>query len=334
MEYKGFDALLNKYPNRESYKKDSLETIVLKGVYPQNQLEFEIPPLEEIEVVDDTQFRFVIALRQSRDDVDIIGLYTSPIFITEMVTSVNENTPYFTQNGVNPQFLVSFYINEIIPIYNSFFQYEKDSGVDIERNIFIKNNGEYKYDEIIKYIDWVVSKPSLDERGVNTVLPVYKISNYKFKPFDTENNIFEDIGSELNNSKINNLVRELNDINNIIDEYEEFIQNPGKVRLLPDSRIAKIVGLTGVTAINAASGALLASITSGATLGSIIGPLGTIIGTGVGGVVGIVRTLVKAKKNKSKQQIELQESINKIKEELIQLKERRTNIENELKTLR
>lgn len=329
MEYKGFDVLLNKYPNRESYKKDSLETIVLNGVYPQNKLEFEIPPLGEIEVIDGTQFRFVIALRNDRDDVDIIGLYTSPTFFTEMVTSINENNPYFTQNGVNPQFLVSFYINEIIPDYIEYTELEKEIGVEVSRNIFLLNNGEYNFDELIKYIDWVVSKPALNERTVNAVLPVPTLGDYQYREFDFDASTFDSINDELNQVRIRQLEGQLFDINGVLGELQEFVNNPDVSRISNIEGITKIVGSAGITALKAVKFSVLKGLAAKIGLGAALGPIGIAAGLLVGGI----SALIGNKKKKKQAEADAEAALNRIKGEIRNLKERRKDIENELKTL-
>jgi hypothetical protein len=333
MEYVGLNNLLNRYPNVNSYKKNSLESIELKGVFPQNKIDFEIPPLEEIEVVDGTSFRFVVALRYDREDVDIIGLYTSPVFYTEMVTSINENNPYFTKVALNPSLLVSVNINDITSTYNTITAAELELNVDMQRNIFLLPNNEYNFAEIIKYINWVVSRPALVVFGEKSVLDVPKLAEYDYRRYNFDEGVFEEFDTELNDIRISKLRSQLFDINNTLGEFEEFINNPGKIRLLPDSAIARSIGIVGVSTLNAAKGALVASVVAGVGLGSALGPIGTVIGIGVGSAIGVVRTIIKAKKNKSRQKIELEILLNKIKGEIRQLKERRNTIEEELKTL-
>jgi hypothetical protein len=329
MEYKGFNALLNKYPNRESYKKDSLETIVLNGIYPQNQIQFKTPPLEEIKIVDDTQFRFVIALRNDRDDIDVVGLYTSPIFFTEMVTSVNENNPYFTQNGVNPQFLVSFYINEIISEYNAYINLEKEIGVDVSRNIFLLNSGEYDFNELIKYIDWIISKPALNERMDNAVLPVPILGNYQYREFNFDTSTFDNINNELNQIRLRQLEGQLFDINEVLGELEEFVNNPDISRISNIEGIRKIVGSVGITALKSVKFSILKGLVAKIGLGATLGPIGIAAGLLVGGI----SALIGNKKKKQQAEADAEAALNRIKGEIRSLKERRINIENELKTL-
>ncbi len=332
MEYVGLNNLLNKYPNVNSYKKNSLESIELKGVFPQNKVDFEIPPLEEIEVVDGTSFRFVVALRYDREDVDIIGLYTSPVFYTEMVTSINENNPYFTKVALNPSLLVSFNINDITSTYNTLTETELELNVDMQRNIFLLPNNGYDFDEIIKYIDWVVSRPSFDELGEKSVLPVAKLAEYNYRRYNFDEGVFEEIDSELNEVRINKLRSQLLDINDVLGELEEFVNNPDPVRISNSGAIARIVGAGGLTTLKVIAPSILKGLIGKVALAATLGPFAP-IGIAAGLLLGGITKLVGNKKKKKKAEEEAEAVLNKIKGEIRELKERRNIIEDELKTL-
>jgi hypothetical protein len=333
MEYISLNTLRNAYPSTQNYKKKNVDTVQLVGNFPQNFIDFKLPDLGSVEVVEDTSFKFIIQLKADEDAEDYIGLYTSPIFYNELLASLDENNPYSIQGPFFQENIITFFINDITPIYSKLIDDEIKSGVDVERNIFFLNNGDYNFEELVKYINWTVSSPDILTDINSSVLPVHELSKYTFKTYDTDLQIFENIENSLNDIKINDLTTQLNEFNISISDFEDFIANPGKIKLLPDSRIAKSIGLAGVSALNAASGAILASITLGATLGSSIGPIGTIIGVAAGGLIGIGRTLIKARKNKSNKERELEQVVNKIKAELIQLKERRDSISNEISVL-
>jgi hypothetical protein len=329
MEYVGLNNLLNKYPNVNSYKKNSLESIELKGVFPQNKIDFEIPPLEEIEVVDGTSFRFVVALRYDRGDVDIIGLYTSPVFYTEMVTSINENNPYFTKVALNPSLLVSFNINDITSTFNTLTEAELELNVDMQRNIFLLPNNEYDFDEIIKYIDWVVSRPLLGEFGEKSVLAVPKLAEYNYRKYNFNESVFEEIDSELNEVRINKLRSQLLDINDVLGELEEFVNNPDPVRISNSGAIARIVGGSGLATLKGIAPSILKGLVAKVGLAATLGPVGIVAGLLIGGI----STLFGNRMKKKKAEEEAEVVLNKIKGEIRQLKERRTVIEEELKTL-
>jgi hypothetical protein len=329
MEYVGLNNLLNKYPNVNSYKKNSLESIELQGVFPQNKIDFEIPPLEEIEVVDGTFFRFVIALRYDREDIDIIGLYTSPVFYTEMVTSINENNPYFTKVALNPSLLVSFNVNDITSTYNTLTEAELDLNVNIQRNIFLLPNNEYNFDEIIKYIDWVVSKPALGEFGEKSVLTVSQIAEYDYRRYNFDEGVFEEFDTELNNIRISKLRSQLFDINNTLGELEEFVNNPDPVRISNSSAIARIVGGSGLATLKGIAPSILKGLVAKVGLAATLGPVGIVAGLLLGGI----SILFGNRKKKKEAEKEAELVLNKLKAEIRELKELRIIIEAELKTL-
>jgi hypothetical protein len=329
MEYVGLNNLLNKYPNVNSYKKNSLESIELKGVFPQNKIDFEIPPLEEIEVVDGTSFRFVVALRYDREDVDIIGLYTSPVFYTEMVTSINENNPYFTKVALNPSLLVSFNINDITSTYNTITEAELELNVDMQRNIFLLPNNEYNFAEIIKYINWVVSRPVLGEFGEKSVLDVPKLAEYDYRRYNFDEGVFEEFDTELNDIRISKLRSQLFDINNTLGELEDFVNNPDPIRISNSGAIARIVGAGGLTALKGIAPSILKGLVAKVGLAAALGPVGIVAGLLLGGI----SALFGNRKKKKQAEREAEAVLNKIKGEIRELKERRNIIEEELKTL-
>ena len=327
MEYVGLNNLLNKYPTVNSYKKNSLDSIELKGVFPQNKIDFEIPPLEEIEVVDGTSFKFVIVLRYDSDDTDIIGLYTSPIFFTEMVTSINENNPYFTQTALNPSLLVSFNVNDITSTYNTVTELELELNVDMQRNIFILPNNEYNFAEIIKYINWVVSNPALGEFGENSVLAVSKLAEYDYRRYNFDEGVFEEFDTELTNIRISKLQSQLFGINDTLGELEEFVNNPDAVRISNSGAVARLIGAGGISALKLIAPSLLKSLVAKVGLAAALGlgPVGI-----VGLVVSTIITLFRNKKKKKEAEAAAELALNKLKGEIRELRERRIIIEEEL----
>jgi hypothetical protein len=304
----------------------------LKGVFPQNKIDFEIPPLEEIEVVDGTSFKFVVALRYDREDVDIIGLYTSPIFFTEMVTSINENNPYFTQTALNPILLISFNVNDITSTYNTVTESELELNVDMQRNIFLLPNNQYRFDEIIKYIDWVVSRPALGEFGEKSVLSVPKLAEYDYRRYNFDEGVFEEFDTELTNIRISKLRSQLFDINNTLGELEEFVSNPDPVRISNSGAVARLVGGSGLATLKVIAPSILKGLIGKVALAATLGPFAP-IGIAAGLLLGGITKLVGNRKKKKDAEKEAESVLNKLKAEIRELKELRVIIEAELKTL-
>jgi hypothetical protein len=332
MEYVGISNLLNKYPTVNSYKKNSLENIQLNGVYPQNKIEFNIPPLEEIQVVEGTSFKFVIALRYDRDDTDIIGLYTSPIFFTEMVTSINENNPYFTQTAINPSLLVSFNINDITSTFNTLTEAELELNVDMQRNIFLLPNNKYNFDEIIKYINWVVSRPVIGEFGEKSVLDVPKLAEYDYRRYNFDEGVFEEFDTELNDIRISKLRSQLLGINDVLGELEEFVNNPDPVRISNSGAVARLVGGSGLATLKVIAPSILKGLIGKVALAATLGPFAP-IGIAAGLLLGGITKLIGNRKKKKQDEIDAETALNKLKAEIRELKERRDVIQLELKTL-
>lgn len=326
MEYIGLNNITNTYPNISSYKKKSLNEIRLNGLYNGNFLDFQIPSLEDVEVVDGTTFRFIIAIRYSEDDDEIIGLYTSPIFYTELVTSINENNPYFIQNVLNPSLIVSYFLNDITPLYNSLIEFEKEMDVRMVKNLAFLENGVIDYPSIVRYIDWIVSSPKISEIGQNNVLPISTISDYQLATYEPDTMLFSQIDETYKENKLLDLQNRLDNINQSLFEIEDYLKNPDPVKLNAASSIGRIVGSAGIATLQIAKTSLITSVLGKIGLASAFGPIGAAVGLLVGGVLG----LIKSKKNKQRQERELEEVLNKLKAEVIILKEQKLNIESEI----
>lgn len=187
MEYIILPNQQNTYPSTDSYKKTALDTITLTGNFEINQLDFDIPNLDNIIIVTDTSFRFLLSI----DDV----LYTSPLYYNELITSYNESNPYFIQSTFNPNFVVKFSTSQISPIIANLKVTEKDKNINVKKNVFVLENGEYDYKSLVQYIDWLVSPVSVDDIETNGVLPAEKISEYELPPIPRPQSLITDIAT-------------------------------------------------------------------------------------------------------------------------------------------
>ena len=185
MEYIKLDSLQNQYPTTENYKSRVKDYITLEGIYPsKNKINFKISPTNEIRLdditsVDGTNFRFILNIKER--PTDIIGkLYTSPQFIKDLQSSVNEPNPYFISNALKKEFIVEYVLENI---KKSVIDYRKDEKknflVDVNRHFFIKADNSIDYDTLVKYIDFVVSTPALTDGSVRGAIPASQLLSKK-----------------------------------------------------------------------------------------------------------------------------------------------------------
>jgi hypothetical protein len=200
MEYITLDNQQNTYPSTRSYKKSLLDTIVLTGNYAVNKIDFKLPNLDNIKIVQDTNFRFLLAIKENANS-EPIGLYTSPLYYNELVTSYNESNPYFIQNSFLDEFIVTYNIDDIKTIFSDLQLKEKVSDVRVSKNLFILDDGTYDYNALVRYIDWIVAAVKLSELGTNGVLPLSEIASYTL-PTSAKTTKPSD-GSDANNTNTN-----------------------------------------------------------------------------------------------------------------------------------
>jgi uncharacterized membrane protein YgcG len=170
MEYIILDNQQNKYPKVSNYSKTGLDTITLEGNFNVNKLNFPLPTLDNIVIVPQTSFRFILSL----DD----KTYTSPLYYNELVTSYNESNPYFIQSTFKPEFIVKYNPNDIASIIKNLKVIESNKKINVSKNVFVLADGSYDYISLVKYIDWIVSSVGLADLETNGVLSAKEISSY------------------------------------------------------------------------------------------------------------------------------------------------------------
>jgi DNA-binding transcriptional MerR regulator len=336
MKYVNLINIRNPYPTIFNYKRYSPNTIRLGGRYSQNFKDFEIPNLEIIEVVENTDFKFIIELKNGDDDDDFIGLYTSPFYYADLINSKNENNPYPLQNAFNEIFTVKYNINELTKNYNTLKDLELELNVKVDRNIFYKFDTPNEYRELIKYIDWVVSKPILSEIGTKEsgVIPVNLLSEYTYAQYLPDTGSFDYVDNTLNQIRLSKLENELSNNNFTIDEIEDYLENPDSAKLrIPGGAVAKFVGPAGVSILTKVAGTALKATIAKLVPAALLGPVG-LIGASVVAAFSLVVKLIGANKKKKQQDEQIEEHINKLKSELVKLKERRTSLTDEIEKIK
>lgn len=334
MEYISLNTLRNTYPSTQNYKKKNVNTVQLVGNFPQNFIDFKLPDLGSVEVVEDTSFKFIIELRADEDAEDYIGLYTSPIFYNELLISLDESNPYSIQGAFFQENIITFFINDLTKIYNGFKDLEIELGVKMDRNILYTFDGETEYTELIKYIDFNVSTPNLNEIGTQNVLSVSQLSEYEYAQYVSDSGSFEYLDNTLNEIRLAKLENELSNQNFTIQEIEDYIKNPDEAKLrIPGSAVAKVVGVAGATFLKSVAGPALKAAVSKLGLGLLLGPIG-LAGAAVAAAFSVVLQLIGAKKKKERQEEQIEEHFNKIKSELINLKQRRAVLTDEIEKIK
>ena len=160
MEYTRLPKLSNTYPTFLNYKSNGVGKVQLFGKYAdKNKIDFNIPSIDKINFVDNTNFRFILAIFKTYNDTTPV-YYTSDSYYKDLEASTIENNPYFLLNTFKNENIVSFVCEDAIKLYTDFKPIEKKSFIDVRQSLFIKGNGDIDYDNLVRYIDWFVDKPS------------------------------------------------------------------------------------------------------------------------------------------------------------------------------
>jgi hypothetical protein len=336
MKYVNLFNIRNPYPIIFNYKRYSPTTIRLGGKYTENFEDFEIPDLSLLEVVEGTSFKFILELKNGEDEDEFIGLYTSPIYYADLIASKDENNPYPLQNAFNEIFTVKYNINELTKTYNTLKDLELELNVKVDRNIFYRFDAPNEYQELVKYVDWIVSKPALNEIGTKDsgVLPVNTIAEYTYAQYVPDSGSFDYVDDALNTIRLGKLENELSNNNFTLDEIEDYLKNPDSAKLrIPGGQIAKLVGPAGVGILNSLGGTAIKAAIAKLIPAALLGPVG-IVGASVIAAFSVILKLINSNKKKKQQETQIEEHLNKLKSELVKLKERRITLTNEIEKIK
>jgi len=172
MEYKPLQFLENTYPNPNNYVPTGVEKTTLKGLYPEkNKIDFNLPSITDLKYVDGTEFKFVLAIFKDYKDTKPV-YYTSEQYYNTIQNSLLEGNPYFSQASFNPKNIISYVIETPLKVYSPLHDEEIKPFVNMRQNIFINSGSVVDYDNLVTYIDWVVSQVSpLDDDNFGVLKP-------------------------------------------------------------------------------------------------------------------------------------------------------------------
>jgi hypothetical protein len=324
----------NPYPIIFNYKKKSLTEIRLDGKFPANFKDFEIPDLSLVEVVEDTSFRFIVQLKFGVDEDEYVGLYTSPVYYKDLVACKDENNPYFIQNSFDETNVVKFNLNELTRLYNDLKELETGLDVKVSRNIFYNFDAPNDYMHLIKYIDWIIKKPELNDIGKQNVIAVSDISEYEYAQYVVDSGSFEYVDNTINAIRLAKLENELSNVNLSVVEIEDYLLDPDEAKLrVPGGAIAKLAGPVGIKVLSTIAKGTLKTVIAKLVPAALLGPVG-VIGASVVAAAALVIKLIGAKKKKERQEEQIEEHLNKLKSELVKIKERRVILTAEIQKVK
>jgi hypothetical protein len=199
MEYKRLNNLQNTYPQTGNYISDQFLSLTkvngllqyesneaqekakinLFGRYAdKNVLPFTTKTLKNLNYVEGTNFRFILAIFKDYSDTSP-AYYTSQTYYNDLNAALIEGNPYFLQASFDSANIVSFVYEESVNIAKNAVPLELKSRVDFRTNIFITNGSfEVNYSNLVRFIDWLVDKPSPLDDVNNGVLQAETIAGW------------------------------------------------------------------------------------------------------------------------------------------------------------
>lgn len=373
MEYKSLIDLDNLYPLTENsdllpYNTVAKNLVSFTGLYPDtNIVDFPINSIKDIQIVDKTNFQFIIAVRKYNiDEPEKTQYFTSPSFYSLLETSLYDSNPYFVNAAqgkflyynlplnsnknfiVDSKYIVEFVLEETLKLFatpsdpkkKSIRRLENEAGVNFTKNIYYNYlDNSIDYYALIKYIDWVVSSENLTEIiEQNGVLEAKDLCEFQYGMLDSNGNFVTKASYDLQ-TKLQDLQDELDGINIDIAKVEYAIANPTKAEInTANIAIGAAAGLVGGAAIGlgvaVAGGYSLAAAGFGAlsyaAVGATLGPIGLAAGLVVGGLV----ALFGGNNTKNEQQQAINQFVDNLKGELAKLKARKLELETQISNLK
>lgn len=162
---------------------------IVKGRFAENKINLPKFDLNSITAVPYVSFKFILKTKYKNDKTNRITtkLFTSSETYEYLANAKLRNIPYPAISILSE--VVEIDINPIIDKVINLRQSELTNNVFIEKNVFLifndlSNEFEIDYPSLLKYIDWVVTKPSgtYDER----LLPIDEISSVQVDEIEGE----------------------------------------------------------------------------------------------------------------------------------------------------
>lgn len=182
MKYIPLSSLQNQYPSISNYRNEP-NSVSIKGVYEENELNIPATDFSDLGVVPNTKFRFVVRLFNNEGGNQVLNTFTSERYFNDLVRARKNKNPYFINTALNPQTFVKLYLNKIKETFDTRVSIERQYGVSVIFNNLFDSDGSINYVRFGQYLDWVVSQPTLNDIVDNGVLPSRQISSFNISDF-------------------------------------------------------------------------------------------------------------------------------------------------------
>lgn len=253
MEYQNLLLYPNVYPSIDNYGRTLDGNFAVVGNYEKDNVKpYTNPNLNDIEVIENTSFRFILAVKESAVS-DETRYFTSQPFYDDLLISITENNPFFINNALNDNLFIRVTLDKQIALFNDLKLIDLGTGVKQNQNLFLVADNTIDYITLVQYIDWVVSSVNPSDDDNNGVLPAEKIADYEIGEYNPNTGEFTP-----NSAKVAALASRLEDLYLELEDIEEAIASmKGDIPAEPKKRktsALEIISL-GLGAVSVAKGA-------------------------------------------------------------------------------
>lgn len=253
MEYQNLLLYPNVYPSIDNYGRTLDGNFAVVGNYEKDNVKpYTNPNLNDIEVIENTSFRFILAIKESAVS-DETRYFTSQPFYDDLLISITENNPFFINNALNDNLFIRVTLDKQIALFNDLKLIDLGTGVKQNQNLFLVADNTIDYITLVQYIDWVVSSVNPSDDDNNGVLPAEKIADYEIGEYNPDTGEFTP-----NSAKVAALASRLEDLYLELEDIEEAIAAmQGDIPAEPKKRktsALEIISL-GLGAVSVAKGA-------------------------------------------------------------------------------
>ena len=196
MEYIPLNKLPNKYPSVTNYSWEDGSYIILDGEYPTNYIAFRKPFLNQLKWVPKTKFKFIVCIKTSKVD-PYQQFYTSEEYYKALEKALLDNNPYFPKLSFKKENIIEVDISDALSIF--FDRNPEDEGkygIRVFRNFFCEADlNKYfnglNYENLIKYLDWLLDRSAPYDIDQGGVLPATTNSKYEILEYNPELGVYQ-----------------------------------------------------------------------------------------------------------------------------------------------
>lgn len=141
--------------------------VKLFGEYPQNRIDIRTYDISNIQTIPYTKFEFILKIKNGNQ---VPKFYTSIPFFQKLEEALNTDDVYFINQRLDKPAIVTIDIAPLIQKVKVFRTLELQNEVVVTKNVLLKSQATDEsfetiietilFNELVQYIDWVVSKPN------------------------------------------------------------------------------------------------------------------------------------------------------------------------------